>query len=351
MSNMTTTSGVANTNTGILVSEDDAANAFLSKWSDEDGASPSETAEESEEELTDKEGSEEEGTEETDDEVSSEDDHQEEDGDDEATEESDEDETTEEDEEPAKKALDDDAVVKVTVDGKDLDVSVKELKRLYGQEKALTRKSQEVAAKRKDADVAAERLGASYKRLYDKAAERFKPYAEIDMLVASKQLDTEQFAALRQEAQAAYEDFRFVSEEADGFVKAQQAEFQARQQVAAQEAIKVLKADIPSWSQSLYDEIRSYAISKGIDANVVNNMVDPVVIKMLHQSRLYEEGKKIATKKKAAVPKKVLKPTVSATVKDTKGNSKAKASTQFAKSGSVDDATNLFLARWASDEE
>ena len=249
------------------------------------------------------------------------------------------------------KALGDDAVVKVTVDGKELDVSVKDLKRLYGQEAALTRKSQEVAAKRTEADATSARLQASYQKLYDKALERFKPYAEIDMLVASKQLDADQFAALRKEAQAAYEEFRFVSEEADAFVKAQSAEQQKAHQAAAQEAIKVLKADIPEWSPKLYDSIREYSIAAGLDATRVNSIVDPVLIKLLHKARLYDESKKIATKKKVATPKKVIKATNSVSTKDTKGPSAAAAKAKLAKSGSVDDATSLFLSRWASDEE
>lgn len=349
----TTVNGVAagTDSAAILNTQDDAANAFLSKWSDSDAAEPSETAEEvEEEELTEEEGSEEEGTEEAVEEDESEDDHQEE-TEEEADDSEESEEEPEEEEKKPSKVLKDDTIVKVTVDGEELDVPVKDLKRLYGQEKALTRKSQEVAEKRKAADATAERLNASYKKLYDKAAERFKPYAEIDMLVASTQLDKEQFAALRKEAQAAYEDFRFVSEEADNFLKQQREEFTKNQQAAAQEAIKVLKADIPNWSQSLYDQIREFAIGKGMAPEVVNNLVDPMAIKILNQARLYEASKKITTKKKLIVPKKVIKSNVSTTIKDTKGASASKQAAKFAQSGSVDDATDLFLARWSSDEE
>jgi hypothetical protein len=248
--------------------------------------------------------------------------------------------------------LGDDAVVKVSVDGKELDVSVKDLKRLYGQEAALTRKSQEVANVRKEADATSARLQASYQKLYDKALERFKPYAEIDMLVASKQLDADQFAALRKEAQSAFEEFQFVSQEAEAFVKTQQAEHQKNHRAAAAEALKVLKADIPEWTPKLYDSIREHAIAAGLDAERVNNIVDPVLIKLLHKARLYDEAKKTATtKKKVAMPKKVLKSTNTVTGKDTKGPGTAVARAKLAKTGSVDDATNLFLSRWASDEE
>src|SRR5574337_877989 len=71
----------------------------------------------------------------------------------EATEEGQETEEDGEDEDPeaskAKKDAGDDVIVKIKVGDKEHEVPVKDLKRLYGQEASLTRKSQEVAAQRK----------------------------------------------------------------------------------------------------------------------------------------------------------------------------------------------------------
>lgn len=345
---MTTATTRSVANEPVALSEDSAANAFLSAWSDEDAQELSDEHEETEEELTEEDSPENEETDNEDSDEGDETDHQEDD----ETEDEDADESEEGDEEAEEKApaLTDDAVVKVKVDGKEIDVSVKDLKRLYGQEQSLTRKTQEVAAKRKEADANTQRLDASYQKLYTKAADKFKPYSEIDWVVAAKQLDVEQLQSLRKEAQEAYDDFRFVSEEADNFVKSNQQQQQANLQVAAKEANKVLKAEIPNWSPALYDQIREFAIGKGLDASLVNNIVDPSVIKILHQARLYEQGKKIATKKKVATPKKVLKSTASTTVKDTKGSS-TKSASKFANSGSAEDAADLFLSRWSSDEE
>lgn len=342
--NATTPMGVAATDFEAapqLVTEDDAAAAFLSKWSEEDPETvsqvpeedePSDTAEEQEE---DNEAEEAEETEEESDE-----DHQEE---------SAEDDDKEESEEP-KKALDDEAVVKVKVGDEELDVSVKDLKRLYGQEAALTRKSQEVAAKRKEAEATAMKASATLEKMYEKAAAKWEPYSKIDYLVAQKQLDNESFAALRAEAQAAYEDFRFISEEADTFVKQTQAQQQQNLQEAAKEAVKVLREAIPDWSPKLYDQIREYAINTGMDSEVVNNLVDPVAIQLLHKARLFDESKKIVTKKKVVQQKTVLKNTVTTSVKDVKGNGPAKQKAKLQSTGSVDDAANLFLSRWANDE-
>ena len=344
--NATTPMGVAATDfeAAPQLNENDAAAAFLSKWSEEDPETVSQVPEEdepsdtAEEQVEDNEAEEAEETEEESDE-----DHQED------SEEATEDDDKDESEEP-KKVLDDEALVKVKVGDEELDVSVKDLKRLYGQEAALTRKSQEVAAKRKEAEATAMKASATLEKMYEKAAAKWEPYSKIDYLVAQKQLDNESFAALRAEAQAAYEDFRFISEEADTFVKQTQAQQQQNLQEAAKEAVKVLREAIPDWSPKLYDQIREYAINTGMDAEVVNNLVDPVALQLLHKARLFDESKKIVTKKKVVQQKTVLKNTVTTSVKDVKGNGPAKQKAKLQSTGSVDDAANLFLSRWANDE-
>lgn len=332
--------------------ENDAAEAFLDRWKDEGNESSPEATEvkektpvepaveaeqdqeeveEAEQAADDIEDPEEEPTDAEDD-----------------TEEESEEGAEDEKEPTAKKALDDDAEVEVKVNDEVLKVSVKDLKRLYGQEAALTRKSQEVAAKRKEVEATEQKLSVVLQKQYEKAAQRWEPYSKIDMLVASKQLDADQFAALRAEAQAAFEDFRFISEEADAFVKQTQAQRQEQLKAAAQEAVKVLKESIPGWSSSLYDNIREYAINNGMDAEVVNNLVDPVAIQLLYKARLYDESKKVVTKKKVLTPKKVVKTTVSPNAKDMSPK-KEEAMKRLRVSGDVDDAAEAFLSRWASE--
>jgi hypothetical protein len=98
----------------------------------------------------------------------------------------------------------DDALVKLTVDGEEIKIPVKDLKRLYGQEASLTRKSQEVAERRKFAEDEGARYVVATQKLIEKATERFKPYAQIDWAIAAKTLENDEYVALRQEATAAY---------------------------------------------------------------------------------------------------------------------------------------------------
>jgi hypothetical protein len=336
----------------LAFDESDAAEAFLDRWKDEGNESSPEATEvkektpvkpaleaeqeqeeveEAEEAAEDIEDPEEEPT----------------DAEEDTEEESDEG-VEEEGEEPAKKTLEDDSEVEIKVNDEVLKVSVKDLKRLYGQEAALTRKSQEVAAKRKEVEATEQKLSASLQKLYEKAAVRWEPYSKIDMLVASKQLDADQFAALRAEAQAAFEDFRFISEEANAFVEQTQAQRQEQMKAAAQEAVKVLKDTIPGWSSSLYDNIREYAINNGMDAEVINSLVDPVAIQLIHKARLYDESKKVVTKKKVLTPKKVIKTSVSPNSKDLSPK-KEEALKRLRATGDVEDAAEAFLSRWASE--
>lgn len=343
---------------GVLSTTDDAANLFLSRWTQEadqetpDPASaPEETEEDTEAAEEVVEESEEEGSDPAEDSEDSDADHQE------APEETEDPEETEAEDdaedEADKPSLADDAVVKVKVDGKELDVSVKDLKRLFGQEAALTRKSQEVAQKRQETEATAAKLNASMEKLLTKAADRFKPYAEIDWLVASKQLDADQLSALRKEAQAAYEDYRFISEEADAFVAQTKQAQQEALLKAAGECVKVLKADIPQWSDELYGSLREYAVGQGFDAEVFNNIVDPAAIKLIHKARLYDQTRTVKTVKKVVpTPKKVLKTTVAPAVKVGASVQKATAAkTRLERSGSIDDAADLFMSRWAASEE
>ena len=189
----------------------------------------------------------------------------------------DEDDIDPEDEEEAEDAeedevieLNDDTLIDILVDGETQQASIKDLKRLYGQEASLTRKSQETAKQRKEAEEQLGKTSAIFQKMLEKAEARWKPYEEVDMLVASRTMDTDDFAQLRREAQEAHDDLKFFQEEADSFFKEIQEQQQLQLQEAAREAVKVLEADIPDWNTDLYNDIRSYAVAQGLPEEQVN---------------------------------------------------------------------------------
>ena len=346
---MSTMQDVQNQTPSPLEHPVDVEEAILAKWEDADASQPSED----EAEAT---SPDEDQATEPDDEIEEQPDQEEEldedtDPDDEETADDQDTDDAEEDEEDEDEPqlVSDDAEVEITVDGVTERVSVANLKRLHGQEKALTRKSQETAAQRKEAEAAMEKSHHVMQAMLEKAEQRYKPYAEVDMLVASKQMEAEDFAQLRREAKEAQDGLKFLQEEADAFYGQIKQQQQAAQQDAAKQCVKTLQEEMPEWNNSLYNDIRSYAIQSGLPQEQVDQYVDPVVIQLINKARLFDEGKKVATvKKKAATKKKVLR---SNKAPDPDASKKAKAKQareRMIKSGGndLDDIAAAILGRW-----
>lgn len=258
-----------------------------------------------------------------------------------------------EEDEEAEVITDDEHLVEVLVDGEVKKASVKDLKRLYGQEASLTKKSQQTAKQRKEADEALQKTSVVMQRLIEKAQEAYKPYEDIDMLVASQEMTREDFASLRKESKLAKDNLDFLTQEAEQFFGEIQAQHQANLNEAATQAVKVLREDIPDWSNAMYDEIRQYSVSEGLPEQMVNTIVDPVVIKLLNKARLYDQGKKVATTKKAktVTRTKSLKarktPEQSADVAKQKRVKATKEKLRTAKRGNhLDDIADALMARW-----
>jgi len=323
---------------------DDAANALLARWSDDENLSDESDeakVDDSDVETPDDQLNEEEPEVETD-----EDDEDLEEDSDEDTEEDTEEEDDSSEEEVL--GLSDDTEVEIVVDGESKQASIKSLKRLYGQEASLTRKSQELATQRKQADDAIGKSNVVLQNMLGKAQERFKPYQDVDMLVASKTMSNEDFALLRKEAQTAQQDLQFLQQEADQFYGELQKQQQAAMQESAKECVKVLQEEMPNWNNKLYDDIRSYAISTGLPEERVNQIVDPNVIMTLNKARLYDEGKKVATVKRKKATKTMKSKKAPASTKSVKAQKTQKARQALRDSGGndFDDIASVILGRW-----
>ena len=330
---------------------DDAADAILSRWED------AETLSDEGEEATDdpRNEDEDETLEDTSDEDQDDETEQTDEEDDEDPDESEEPETDEADE--VELSIDDDTQVEIIVDGETQRVSIAALKRLHGQEASLTRKSQDLAAQRKEADAAFQKANISYQTLLERAEARAKPYSEVDMLVASRQMDADDFAKLRSESKDAEEDLKFLKEEADAFYRSAKDQQKVLHQQAASECVKVLQAQMPDWSNDVYNDIRSYAVSQGLPSEQVDQYVDPQVIMLLNKARLYDQTKATAETKKQKAKvirakdsnsgKKILRSTKSPAREDSKARRVKKAHEVLrSKTGDADDIAEALLARW-----
>lgn len=321
----------------------DATAAFLEKWKDAD--EPSETSEGAEDDDEQPEAVDQSDNE-TEEEV---------DDDEEVLEDPDEEPEAKDTEEPqAAKVAEDDAEVVITVDGKEVKASVKDLKRLYGQEASLTRKNQELAETRKAVEAEQQTYTTALQTLQKKAEDKYRPYAQIDYMVASKQLDADEFEALRKEALTAYEDYKFFTEELKSTKEASDKKAHQTFVEQAQKAIETLsnpETGIPGWSQEIYNEIRTFAVeANGMEMEAVNKITDPAILKMMWQAMRYAKAKKVSTKKIAAAPKKVMKSTVPSATTPSKGK-QDKAISKLRETGSRDAAVDALVARWADDED
>lgn len=282
----------------------------------------------------------------------------EEDPDAEAAEDPTEDNDTEEEDAPPKKAAksaQDDDEVTFSVDGVEQKVSVKDLKRLAGQEAALTRKSQDVSAKTKAAEDLQVHHITALNTLVQKAEDAYRPYAELDMLVASREMSPEDFAAVRSEAARTYQDYKFLTEELGGAVQQQTVKQEQSFQVAAADCIKTLSdpvKGIEGYDQNMYNEMCAYAVSVGMKPGVAYKITDPDAFRIIHKAMAYDKIKSVATKKVATSAKTVMKSTSSTTTSKTSTDKDARsAMKKLQASGSRQDATELLLQRWKKSED
>lgn len=262
-----------------------------------------------------------------------------------------------------KKYVDDDGhLVKIKVGEEEREVTVKDLKRLFGQEASLTQKSVEVANARKTAEAEQQKHITALNVLLTRATEQANPYRNIDWMAVSKDtnITAESASALREEAQRYMDNESFLGQQLNTFM----GEVQQRQSVdrveSAKACIKSLTTEsteaapnanyIKGWNDKTYEDVRSFAIKQGMSKDIVNAVTDPAAIKMIHMALLFSRGasKVVTTKAVNKTPQKIVKTSSSPSARATKGTvDKTNAVKRLARTGSVDDAGEAFLASFA----
>jgi hypothetical protein len=256
--------------------------------------------------------------------------------------------------EPAKTEAPDDAVVRYKVGDEEYEVPVKDLKRLAGQERALTQRSQQLAEQRKTFDQQAQIQAVALDRLYKSATERMKPYEDVDWVLAAAQMEPETYAQLRADAQEAYKDVQFLKSEIGSFMDKVESDRKANLQAQARESLKVLTDPvdgIPGFSKELYGEIRAHAISVGLPTGVVDSLVDPAALKLIYESMMFRKGTTAATKviRKPKTPEKVVSKVKADTGPKAKGS--AGAMSRLRSERTSEAAIDALVARWAESDD
>lgn len=369
---MTTGNGVTNELPGFGVSyenEHDTANAFMDLWKEQDAANgtpsedksdkgkspPVENDDEDNEDVSNDETNEE--TE--DDESPSEDDEG--NGDDET--ETEDDNENDGDTKKKKYTDDDEVYTKVKVGDEEHEVSVKDLKRLYGQEATLTKKSQEVAQKTREAEANNAKALAALDIMVKRAAEAAKPYKEINWaaLMKDPNISAEEVQALQATARAVMDNENFLTGQLDGLMQHITTQQNEAHKQSAAAAIKALSAEgsphyVKGWNNKLYNDLRAFAVSQGFDQNQINQLTDPAAFKMLNMAMQFHKGSKkvVVTNKTNKSPKKIVKSSTVAAPPDKKSSQaviRKDAVRKQAKAGGTMDATiNAFEALLGGDK-
>lgn len=226
-----------------------------------------------------------------------------------------------EDGETEDKATDpDDQEVEVKVNGESRKATLRELKKLYGLDASLTQRSQKLAETQREVEVLQTRAGAALKAMLDKANERNAQYAQwgpAEWAQLAVAMTPEDYKALKDDANRAGADVKFLQEELDGHIQTQrQAEGKARHEQAVN-CIKQLQDPtsafhIEGFDKGPYEEMMTFAEKHGLPE--ARGIVHPAGIKLLSmamQWARHQEAAKTAEKKVEKVrenPKRVIKP-------------------------------------------
>lgn len=258
-----------------------------------------------------------------------------------------------EEKEAPRKYAEDDSYFKLKVGDEELEVAAKDLKRLYGQEAALTQRSQVLAEQRKKAEEETTKAVASLNLLMTRATERAAPFKNIDFYKAAQELTPDQMQNLRQEAMQRFEEENFLRNELKGFMETLKAKQEEAIETQAKEAVSQLTDPaspfyLEDWGDKLYDQLCEFAVHNGLKQEVVEQLTDAPVFKLLHQAMLYQKGAKavVVTKKVNKEPKKIMKGTSAPAARTPDSDKEKAASQRLRRTGSTEDAAEVFLARW-----
>jgi hypothetical protein len=251
---------------------------------------------------------------------------------------------------PRQLASDDHEVV-VAVDGQEHRVAVKDLKRLFGQEASLTRKSQEVATIRTQAVEQAERHVTALNSMLARAQERLKPYEGVDWALAAAKLPAEDYQQLKLAHDTLKSDADYYKTELDTTIGTFRTQHAEQTKKAAGECVAAImnpehQAHIEGFNEQVYNDIRQYATTAGVPQQLIDQTVDPVAIKLIHKAMLYDKAQTTAMKKLSKAPRNVNKtPTNDGNPSD--GDAR-KAMEKLRNTGDPDAAAEALLARWRS---
>jgi len=201
---------------------------------------------------------------------------------------------------------DDNAQVVVEVNGEQTTFTVAELKRLAGQEAALTKKSQAVAELRKKYEEGLGTQHAALQEMVTRASKRFEPYKDFDFALAAQQYDPDTYQALRDDARSAYADLEFFQNELQGLNQRVAKERAQQLQEQAAETLKALadpEKGIPGFNREVFRQMYDFAVGFGLPGESLAQLVNPAAWKLIHTAMKADEVAKVKKEARPATQK------------------------------------------------
>lgn len=251
---------------------------------------------------------------------------------------------------------DEDPLVTVKIDGKEVKVSLSELRNGYQRQADYTRKTMEAAETRRAAE-AAQQQALAERQAY--AANLQRMQAQIEGAIAQQQdidwqqlLESDPQAYLRerhlweQRQAALQQNIAAQQQMAVQFQQEQEARF--KYHLAQQQ--EELLAKLPDWRDPAKatagkQALRQYLQTQGYDEAAIQSVSDARAVLMAHKAMLYDQmvGKaQVAAKKVSNLPTKVERPGVGTPSQGL--DRRASAYQRLSKSGRVEDAASVFAS-------
>jgi len=267
-------------------------------------------------------------------------------------------EPDESDDVPEAKYAEDTDKIKFKVNGEEHEVSVAEIKRLAGQERAIEHRAKDVVANERKVAELHDRAIAAGEEMYNRALARYTPWQNFDWAKALKDLPSESYNSLRAEAEDAYRDVTFHGETLDRVTaeRRQQTE-QVRARELQERSVNVVKelsdpvTGIKDFSEAKLAEIGKYALASGIPAENMPDVFHTPLLKMFEKARLYDLSQTVKTTPVVKTAKKIVKQKVNVetTRAASNGSSAKKANAELAAKGGREAAIKAMMADWSYD--
>ena len=209
--------------------------------------------------------------------------------------------------------------VRIQVDGAEKEVTLEEARLGYMRQEDYTRKTQEISKLKAEIP---EQVKGEVSKEREKYEHNVKIFHQAYMQLAGEELnnvnwnqlvekDPAEFLKLSHRAQQINRTIEGARKELERLDAAKQEEEQKYLAQAIPQAVETLKAKIPNWSNELYQKVLESGVENyGFKPEEVSNVIDPRMIQVLHEARMWRDAqtnKSILDKKVAEVPK-VLKP-------------------------------------------